>query len=419
MPEEDTQGEDHQQEEERTSGSPDPGLAQQPGQPQPQPANPPFDPGYPPPQPGYPPPQPGYPPPHPGYPPPQPGYPPPQPGTTYSPQGFAPGGYPPGGHPAGMPEYQAQYLQGHPWQAPPSIQSPDGVKPAARNRPWKIASVVAAALVVVGLLSWGGVELFGGSNTSGSTAQSSSSAPVSPAARRAMAAAITAAEAAGSFHYVSSSTTTANGATITSTTVGDAGRNSGRQDITTKDPVNGSAAFTVLVVGTTAYFRGDATALAENLNLSASVASQHANQWISLQPSDGSVYSSVYAAVTVHDALAENISVKPQNLSTTTVGTRTIHIVSGALNPVTIPGQGTQRVDGTGSLQIVARTRLPVHYQQSGTSGSGSSAQRTSFTMSFSAYGKPVSVTAPQGAVPYSSIGGSSGGSSSSPTFLT
>jgi hypothetical protein len=285
--------------------------------------------------------------------------------------------------------------------------------------------VTAVTVVLAGFLAWGGVWLFSGSSTTSSNTPSaiSSSAPVSQPAKAALQRAISTAESKGSFHYVSSTT----GGGSEATTIGEAGRSSGIQHITMSDPSTGTMRFTVVVVGTTAYFRGGATAMEQNLDMSAAAAAAHANQWISLAPSDGAVYASVYAAVNTHDALSENIALKPQQLGTTTSGDKTYDTVSGALVPVSIPGEGTQNVTGTGTLEISQKTHLPVRFVEH----SGSGRQKTTFTITFSRFGETVSETAPSGALSFSSVGGASGGNggnggnggggggSTNPTVLT
>jgi hypothetical protein len=276
--------------------------------------------------------------------------------------------------------------------------------------------IVVGAVVVAALLSVGGLALFGGSNNSNSTTSTpKASAPVSPAAQKQLNTSLAAAESAGSFHYVSTTT----GSSGTATTIGQAGRSSGIQQINTTSSTAGPASFTVMVSGTTAYFRGDANAIEQNLDLSSSVATQYASRWISLVSSDGAVYSSVYAAVTAHDALTQNIAIKPQQLGTTTLGGRTLNTVTGSLLPVTIPGQGTQDFTGTGTLWISPSNQRPVRYQEHGTS----QGQNSTTTMTFSHYGARVSVNVPSGAVPFSSISGSSGGGGSStgpsPSYIT
>jgi hypothetical protein len=442
---------------------------EQPGDPPPHPGYPPPHPGYPPPgyepPPAYPPPgygpPPGYPPP--GYePPPDHGYPPGQgPGTYgapsgYLPPGYAPSGYPPPGYPPSGYPPPGYPPSGYPPPGyPPSGYPPSGYPPSAYRAPYEppgsspagrptgyaprqdapipvvgepgtgpgkqrrnLIIGLGAAVVVVALLAVGGVALFGGSGTSGPSAAPKASAPVSPAAKKQLNAALAAGESAGSFHYVSKTTSSSGDAT----TIGVAGRNSGLQQITTTSTTNGPASFTVEVVGSTAYFRGDANAIEQNLGVSSSVAAQYANDWISLVSSDGAVYSSVYAAVTSHDALTQNIVVKPQQLGTTTVAGKTLNTVTGSLLPVNIPGQGTQNITGTGTLWVSPKTQRPVRYQEHGKSDG----QTSTTTMTFSHYGAPVSETPPSGAVAFSSIsgsgGGSGGGGSSSgpgPTFIT
>jgi len=311
------------------------------------------------------------------------------------------------------------------WPAPAYDFAPNGSLTAApattdeglrtaTSRRRRIVLIVLASVLVVGLLAGGGVALFTGSSSPSSVP---ASAPVSPEASAALERALAAARAAGSFHYVSTST----GTTGNATTIGDAGRTSGMQQITTTDS-NGHATFEVVVIGSSCYFEGDTLALEENLDVSTSVAQAHANQWISLSPSDAP-YASVYAAVNTNDALSENISLKPQQLGSTTTGGRTLQTVSGAIKPVQIAGQ-TQTLTGTATLEISPSSHLPVRYRESGTSAG----QSTSFTMTFADYGEAVSESAPPGAVTYPSIGGASGGgngggggagSSTSPSVLT
>jgi len=248
--------------------------------------------------------------------------------------------------------------------------------------------ITVAALLVVGLLAGlGGAFLGGGSGGSSG-------------AKSALASAIKAATDAGSFHYVSTTTAATGGAK----TIGDATSSSGKQQITTND-TNGTASFTVLVFGKQCWFKGDALSMEENLDVSADAAQSHASQWISLAPSD-SPYASVYAAVITHDALADSITFKPQQLGTATVGGRTLQTISGTVTPIKVGGQ-TQNVKGTATLEVSPSTHLPVRYAQSGTV----QGQRTTFTMTFSKYGEDVPVTPPVGAVTYPSIGGASGGS--------
>jgi hypothetical protein len=221
----------------------------------------------------------------------------------------------------------------------------------------------------------------------------SGSAPAaSPAARRLAQQALTSAARAGSFHYVSRYVSGGR----TETTIGDAGPSSGSQDITI-----GSDSFTVLVIGSACYFRGDATEMTDQLGLSASSALAHANQWISLAPSDGP-YPSVSVAVTAPSALSSNIAFKVQHESgTSTLSGRRVVTLSGPMTDLTVNGQ-LQRAKGTATLSVdTARPHLPVRYTTNGTVA-GSTGR---FSMTFTQWGMQVNIQAPQGAIPYASLG--------------
>jgi hypothetical protein len=222
-------------------------------------------------------------------------------------------------------------------------------------------------------------------------------------------------DSAGSFHYVSSSTSSSSSSTkLTQVTVGDAGVSTGRQAITI-----GASHLEVVVIGPTAYFKGDAVATSASLGLPASVAKTYADRWISLVSGDGP-YQSVYAAVTAASAIADNITFTPRSeLSPSKIAGRHVIGLHGELTP--IDGQPAK---GSATLYVTAdRPHLPVRYVETGTVGSQPSRSTVSFEISFSGWGSPVSVTTPSGSVPFSSLsatGGSNGSSGTNgPTLLT
>jgi hypothetical protein len=224
-----------------------------------------------------------------------------------------------------------------------------------------------------------------------------------------------AANAAGGFHYESSSTQSSTSSSLTQVTVGDAGASSGRQAITI-----GNSHFTVLVVGQTAYFDGDAVATSATLGLPATTATRYAGRWISLVPGD-SPYQSVYAAVTTSSALHDNITFSPRReVSGTKYDGKDVIALSGPLTP--IEGQPAK---GTATLYVTAaRPHLPVGYVEKGTVGAGSTRSTLAFTIHFSTWGVQVPVTAPSGAVAFASVAPPAGGSSGAPgppgpTFIT
>jgi hypothetical protein len=266
-----------------------------------------------------------------------------------------------------------------------------------------IVLVVVLALVAAGV----GVALTGGSNTT-PPAPSPSGTSASPAARQLLQAALAAAGGVNAFHYVATSTL----AGSTQRTVGDAGPDSGQQVITV-----GAQRFTVLVIGSSCYVRGNAAALTANLGLSSVAAAAHVNQWISLARTDGP-YASVYAAVTAPSALSDNVTITPKALlPATKVDDRRVQIVTGSITPVTVAG-ATIAPKGTATLAVRARApHLPVRYTERGTQNR----QQIVSTVTFSRWGEVVQVTAPSGAVSYASLGVGSGSVPSSPsgTVLT
>jgi hypothetical protein len=267
-----------------------------------------------------------------------------------------------------------------------------------------------AALVVLGSAAaiGGWLSTSGSSSPGGGSGSSGSSASVASEAARLAAGALAAARAAGSFHYVSSSSSDR----VRQLTVGDAGPSSGRQVIT----LNGDT-FNVLVIGSTAYFQGDATAMVENLSVPASVAQAHAGQWISLVSGDDP-YESVYAAVTTSDALHDSITFSPRSVvATPAIAGQRATAVQGRVR--LLPGEsGT--VKGTGTLYLSASGHLPLRYVERGTlRGSGGTVTPLDFRIDFSAWAEVVRVTVPAGAVTYASLGVPPGtGAGSPPTTL-
>ncbi|HVC68873.1 MAG TPA: hypothetical protein VNC61_01280 [Acidimicrobiales bacterium] len=282
-----------------------------------------------------------------------------------------------------------------------------GDHPAPRRR--RRALVTAIAVIVVLALVGGGVAVFTGPT---GTVSSTANGTTAPTARTLLRSALRAA-AHNSFHYVASSSLSGpNGGS--SRTIGDAGPDSGRQDIT-----SGTQRFTVLVIGSACYLKGNASALVANLDFSTADATTHAGQWISLTRNDGP-YATVYAAVTAPAAIADNITVVPRGQEpTTNLKGRPVQTITGTIAPVTIPGQGpTPTPKGTATLAVrAAAPHLPVLYRERGTLKH----QRSSATVSFSKWGEPVHISTPAGAIPWAQIGAGSGPVSPTPsgTFLT
>lgn len=285
---------------------------------------------------------------------------------------------------------------------PPPWRVPDTAGPARapRARP---SVVVGTALVVAAAATGLGVWL--GTGGSGP--------PSTPAAARQLVrSSLADARAEGSFHYVSSSTSsTATTSKITQVTVGDAASDSGRQLIT----LSGDT-FDVVVVGTTAYFRGDAAAMVVSLGIPLGVARAHAGQWIALVAGEAP-YQSVQVAVTTSSALDQNITFTAQkDLGDTEVNGKPTTAIEGRMSPV-----AGQPARGTATLYVTSgRHPLPVRYVERGSVGTGSNATKLSFSITFSSWGQNLGVTPPAGAVPFTSLGVPGGTPPSpGPTIIT
>ena len=266
---------------------------------------------------------------------------------------------------------------------------PDTGAPESRpKRRWRLVAVAVAVVVLAAAVT--GIVV--AASSSSSTTSTPAVVGGAGAAARLVQASLAAAEAAGTFHYVSTSTT----AGVTQTTVGDAAPDRGRQVITI-----GTHTFSVLVIGSTAYFQGDAATLESELDLDPLVAQAHAGQWISLVPSD-SPYDSVYAAVTTESALDDSVTIAAKAvLSDVTIGRTPVTPVRGVLTPV-----DQTQVTGTCRLDVrSSKPHLPVRFTGSGsvTDQSGNN-QQTTMSVTFGDWGEPVTVDAPSGAVAYSSL---------------
>lgn len=261
---------------------------------------------------------------------------------------------------------------------------------------WSTAAVIVAAAVAAGLVlsfSTGG------------------SASTKKSATRLLRDALSAAGGSGSFHYVSVSTSsTSSSAQLSQQTVGDAGQSGGSQVIT----IAGDT-FSVVVLGTTAYFRGDASAMAVSLGVPGPVAQQYAGKWISLVPGDAP-YQSVEIAVTSSSALQQNITfTAAKELGSSKVDGKSVVGIQGPMAAV----QG-QAAHGTATLYVAASGRhLPVRYTELGSVGTGSNRARLDFSITFSKWGEAVSPPVPSAATPFSALGVTGGPGPSGPTFIT
>jgi hypothetical protein len=219
-------------------------------------------------------------------------------------------------------------------------------------------------------------------------------ATTTPAQELALAGA--AAKGEPSFHYVSTQTQSGQSVRI----AGDVSRTGGQQTIVAD--IGGQVGHvTVSLVDGAAYFRGDEAGLQNFMQLPAGLAAEYTNQWISLAKDDPG-YAGVAAGLTTASALSQVAIAQPLTLHglTRKMGQRVLIIdgtdrqtPSGATKPVTIPVKLYVKASGK---------PLPVLYSAT----SVVDGHPVSQSVSFSHWQEPVSVSAPVGAVPMSSLGG-------------
>jgi hypothetical protein len=200
-------------------------------------------------------------------------------------------------------------------------------------------------------------------------------------------AATAAAKKSGSAHYVLSAVEGTSSQTIT----GDASETEGQQTV-----AQGSQNIQVIYVGGIAYVRGDSGGLTSAMGLAAAVATTYANKWIAVHSTD-SLFKSIVSAVTLAGTLAQlNPTGKLTLTDSTTVAGRAAVGVKGGL-----PGTPQSGVTGVTTLYVAAsQPTVPLKF--SGTAQEGS--QKVKDTGTFTHWGKALKLTAPTGAVAFSSL---------------
>jgi hypothetical protein len=182
-----------------------------------------------------------------------------------------------------------------------------------------------------------------------------------------------------SVHYVTAQASGSMSVTIN----GDAARDRGIQRITyRKDGHLGHV--TVLVVANTAYVRGDAFTLTNYMRIPASAAGAWAGKWLSLADTAPD-FAPVAAAVRLVSTLSE--LKMPPPFGSVGPAARLGHRVIGIRSSFQRGGHAISEI-----LYIDLSRSLPL--QLVGTSGT------TTINGTFSRWNEPVSVTAPDGAIP-------------------
>lgn len=212
--------------------------------------------------------------------------------------------------------------------------------------------------------------------------------------------------AATGFHY----TLTATGPD-SETFVGDADPTGGRQTITFNGSY-GAEHFNLVLVNGTVYFQGNVPALEDQVGVPAAKAPALVNKWVSVVPGNGP-YKVLQPGITVADQQTEVPMVATSTSPTTTASGIAVTRISG-----TIPPQNGVPA-ATVFFDVLPTSNIPVDYESTFTANGV--VQTTSMT--FTQWGTAVTVTAPAGAVAWSTLGASpppggygSGGATSGPT---
>jgi hypothetical protein len=179
----------------------------------------------------------------------------------------------------------------------------------------------------------------------------------------------------------------------TETIVGDAGRSVGEQVVTFKSSY-GVEAFTLVLDETgTLYFQGNGPAVEDQLGVSASKTPAVENRWVSLVPGNGP-YPELASGMTVAEQ-GVFLPMTPISVDSVKVDGRTATRIIG-----------TATVDDPGSaalLDIDTSSHAPLAYSSTAATTAG---PETS-TVTFSAWGRQVSVTVPSAAIAWSTLGAS------------
>ncbi len=197
-----------------------------------------------------------------------------------------------------------------------------------------------------------------------------------------------AADAAGSMHFVDQSR---QGHTVQSV-VGAVSAPTAEETLT-----GGSAPLQVALISGVIYIRGSASVLQSALGLSSSVASANAGKWISIAPGDAP-FSSLSQSLTVRQELNQYTpsTKKPVTVRSVTLHGHPAYELSGAPSASLTSG-------ATGQSALFVSTQGD-HLPLGGALDLKKGTQSLSEVAVFSNWGTPIKLTAPSGAVAYSSI---------------
>jgi hypothetical protein len=276
---------------------------------------------------------------------------------------------------------------------PPAWPPAPSTTPPRRTSPiLAVVAVFAATGIIAAGIGVGSVLLVrhiqGTQSTSGSPTAVPGTTGSAAEARALYQQAVASTRASTGFHYVA---VTAGGEA--QTIVGDAGQSGGSQAITF-DSNYGAEQFTLLLVGTTVYFKGNVPAIEDQLGASAASATSVEGKWVSVVRGNGP-YTVLQPGITAGSQATLTLPLTPESSARVTdAGGVTATRISGIV-PATnnLPA-------GTGSLDIAPRTDLPIIFTSTISGGT----VVLTFTTTFSAWGTAPSVSAPTGAIAWSSL---------------
>ena len=224
-------------------------------------------------------------------------------------------------------------------------------------------------------------------------------APTSPAtvAKGLTSKAVAAATQAGTFHYVELSTTNGSRNNIR----GDAGPDSGRQYITASG-ASGTDDFQLRLVHGVVYFRGNRPAVIDQLGVPAAKAFSDAGKWVSVQKGE-KPYSAFADGITTKSNISQlsSVFVAKDSATQPNASPPTTQITGGLSDGKTRPAVGSA------ALNVNSSNSLPQTFAGRAIGAVGAEYQ---LSWTFSHYGQHVKVTAPSGAIAYSSLKVSSAG---------
>lgn len=276
-----------------------------------------------------------------------------------------------------------------PSPAPPLPPLPGAASTGAASRGAKVVVIVGLVLVLVAASVAIPVALFSRANHSGASGQPSTLPASSAVATYQQA--LTATRAASSVHYVA----VTSGGGADQRIVGDATQSGGMQVITF-DATYGAENFTLVLSGSTVYFEGNAPALEDQLGVAPAAAPGLQGKWISVSNGDGP-YAVLAPGITIADQV-QQLVLQPTSAERVKApnGSAATRILG------TVPSQNGSPV-GSGQMDVVASSHLPISYLSIAAGGGVS----VTSTTTFSGWGAPQSVAIPSGAVAWSTLGAS------------